>query len=176
MPPWLWTSAFGRPVVPDEYTTQSGCENGTGVNVSGAGLAIAFAPRLASDLRKRVKASATDLSRAASDGYQEVGARITGKPCKIRLDRDDDMCLTGKRHDFLSDYEVGFDADGRIQALETVMASRCGYSADLSAAINDRHVANDSGWLNLPKLVESSSVIAGQSVSAADRIATEVDV
>jgi gas vesicle protein len=46
--------------------------------VIGAGLAIAFAPRLASDLRKRVKASATDLSHAASDGYHEVGARITG--------------------------------------------------------------------------------------------------
>ena len=46
--------------------------------VIGAGLVIAFAPRLASDLRKRVKAGATDLSDAASDGYQEVGARITG--------------------------------------------------------------------------------------------------
>ena len=46
--------------------------------VIGAGLVIAFAPRLASDLRKRVKAAATDLSDAASDGYQEVGARITG--------------------------------------------------------------------------------------------------
>ena len=60
-------------------------------------------------------------------------ARATpGGPCKIRLDRDDDMCLTGKRHDFRADYEVGFDGEGRIQALETVMASRCGYSADLS--------------------------------------------
>src|SRR3954466_1599768 len=45
-----------------------------------------------------------------------------------------------------------------------------------SAAINDRHAANDSGWLNLPKLVESSSAIAGQSASVADRIARDVDV
>ena len=67
-----------------------------------------------------------------------IGARVTGKPCKIRLDRDDDMCLTGKRHDFLSDYDVGFDSEGHIQAFETVMASRCGYSADVSGAINDR--------------------------------------
>jgi len=43
--------------------------------VIGAGLVIALAPRLASNLRKRVKASATDLSQAASDGHQEVGAR-----------------------------------------------------------------------------------------------------
>jgi gas vesicle protein len=45
--------------------------------VIGAGLVIAFAPRLASDLRQRMKTSATDLSHSASDGYQEVGARIT---------------------------------------------------------------------------------------------------
>lgn len=79
-----------------------------------------------------------------------LGARVTGKPCKIRLDRDDDMCLTGKRHDFLSDYEVGFDVDGRIQALETVMASRCGYSADLSAAINDRAMFHADNGYYLP--------------------------
>jgi len=79
-----------------------------------------------------------------------LGARITGRPCKIRLDRDDDMCLTGKRHDFLSDYEVGFDNDGRIQALETVMASRCGYSADLSAAINDRAMFHADNAYYLP--------------------------
>ena len=48
---------------------------------------------------------------------REAGpARVTGRACKIRLDRDDDMCLTGKRHDFLADYEIGFDAiDGEIR-------------------------------------------------------------
>jgi xanthine dehydrogenase large subunit len=67
-----------------------------------------------------------------------LGARVTGRPCKLRLDRDDDMNLTGKRHDFLADYVVGFDPTGRITAFETTMASRCGYSTDLSGAINDR--------------------------------------
>ncbi|PWB64390.1 MAG: xanthine dehydrogenase molybdopterin binding subunit [Bradyrhizobiaceae bacterium] len=67
-----------------------------------------------------------------------LGARATGRPCKLRLDRDDDMRLTGKRHDFLAQYDVGFDGEGRITALEVAMASRCGYSADLSSAINDR--------------------------------------
>jgi xanthine dehydrogenase large subunit len=79
-----------------------------------------------------------------------LAARVTGKPCKIRLDRDDDMNLTGKRHDFLADYEVGFDVDGRIQALETVMASRCGYSADLSGAINDRAMFHADNAYYLP--------------------------
>lgn len=62
----------------------------------------------------------------------------TGRPCKLRLDRDTDMILTGKRHDFAIDYEVGFDDRGRIEGIEFMFASRCGMSADLSGAINDR--------------------------------------
>jgi xanthine dehydrogenase large subunit len=48
--------------------------------------------------------------------------------------------MTGKRHDFLADYEVGFDRQGRILALRIMLASRCGYSADLSGPVNDRAV------------------------------------
>ena len=65
-------------------------------------------------------------------------AQKTGKPCKLRLDRDDDMIMTGKRHDFEIDYEVGFADSGRIEGIEFMFASRCGMSADLSGAINDR--------------------------------------
>ena len=46
-----------------------------------------------------------------------LAARITGRPCKLRLDRDDDFILTGKRHDFRSDWQVGFDGDGPRQRL-----------------------------------------------------------
>ena len=67
-----------------------------------------------------------------------IMARHTARPCKLRLDRDDDMKMTGKRHDFVIDYEVGFDDDGRMEGVEFVFASRCGMSADLSGAINDR--------------------------------------
>ena len=69
-----------------------------------------------------------------------VLARRTGKPVKIRLDRDDDMRATGKRHDFRIEYEAGFDAAGRIIGLTLLLASRCGFSADLSGPINDRAV------------------------------------
>ena len=65
-------------------------------------------------------------------------ARKTGRPAKCRLDRDDDMIMTGKRHDFAVDYRLGFEADGRIRAVDMHFASRCGYSADLSGPINDR--------------------------------------
>ena len=62
----------------------------------------------------------------------------TGRSCKLRLDRDDDMIMTGKRHDYLIDYHAGFDDRGRIAGIEFMFASRCGMSADLSGAINDR--------------------------------------
>ena len=72
-----------------------------------------------------------------------------GRPVKLRLDRDDDMLLTGKRHDFLVDYDVGFDEAGRILGLDLVLASRCGISADLSGAVNDRAMlsADNCYWL-----------------------------
>ncbi len=66
----------------------------------------------------------------------------TGKPVKLRLDRDADMLITGKRHDFLADYEVGFDDSGRIIALKVMLAARCGHSADLSGPVNDRAVCH----------------------------------
>ena len=62
----------------------------------------------------------------------------TGRPCKLRLDRDDDMIMTGKRHDFVMDYDVGFDDNGRIEGIDFMLASRCGISADLSGPVNDR--------------------------------------
>ena len=66
-------------------------------------------------------------------------------PIKLRLDRDDDIIITGKRHEFYSDYEVGFNDDGEIKALKLKLASNCGMSRDLSYAINERallHVDN----------------------------------
>jgi xanthine dehydrogenase large subunit len=69
-----------------------------------------------------------------------VLAQRTGRPVKLRLDRDADMLMTGKRHDFLADYEVGYDEHGRVLALAVMLASRCGYSADLSGPVNDRAV------------------------------------
>ncbi len=66
--------------------------------------------------------------------------RHTGRPAKLRLDRDVDMIMTGKRHDYRIDYDVGFDDDGLIRGIEFTFASRCGMSADLSGAVNDRTI------------------------------------
>jgi len=62
----------------------------------------------------------------------------TRQPIKLRLDRDDDIIITGKRHDFYSEYEVGFNDIGKIEGLKLKLASRCGMSPDLSFAINER--------------------------------------
>lgn len=67
-----------------------------------------------------------------------LAAKRTGRPVKLRPDRDDDMIATGKRHDFLIDYEVGFDDDGTILGVDLRYAARCGFSADLSGAVTDR--------------------------------------
>ena len=72
-------------------------------------------------------------------------AKKTKCPVKLRMDRDDDIIITGKRHDFYSEYEVGFDELGIIKGLKLKLASRCGASPDLSGAINERallHIDN----------------------------------
>ena len=60
------------------------------------------------------------------------------RPARMRYDRDDDMVITGKRHDFRIDYDVGFDETGVIQAIEFTQYTRCGWSQDMSLAIADR--------------------------------------
>ena len=67
-----------------------------------------------------------------------LAAARTGRPAKLRLDRDDDMMITGKRHDFVIDYDVGFDAQGHVLGVDMELAARCGWSADLSGPVTDR--------------------------------------
>ncbi len=67
-----------------------------------------------------------------------LAARKLKRPVKLRPDRDDDMIVTGKRHDFIVDYEIGFDDEGRIHAVDAVYAARCGWNADLSGPVTDR--------------------------------------
>jgi xanthine dehydrogenase large subunit len=76
-------------------------------------------------------------------------ARKTGHAVKLRLDRDDDMRSTGKRHAFQYRYDVGFDDAGHLEALDITLAARCGFSADLSGPVNDRAVfhVDNAYWL-----------------------------
>ena len=67
-----------------------------------------------------------------------LAARVTGRPAKVRLDRDDDMVMTGKRHDFRVDWRCGFDRRGVLAGVDAALDARCGCSADLSLGVNDR--------------------------------------
>jgi xanthine dehydrogenase large subunit len=76
-----------------------------------------------------------------SNQFAAIAAIVAKKlnvAAKLRLDRDDDMVITGKRHDFVVDYDVGFDDQGVIQAVDMVYAARCGFSSDLSGPVTDR--------------------------------------
>jgi xanthine dehydrogenase large subunit len=77
-----------------------------------------------------------------------LAAKRWNRPVKIRPDRDDDMQATGKRHDFVVDYDVGYDDSGRIEAVEAVYAARCGFSSDLSGPVTDRALfhADNAYW------------------------------
>ncbi|TCP38900.1 xanthine dehydrogenase molybdopterin binding subunit [Rhodovulum marinum] len=67
-----------------------------------------------------------------------MAAKRWNRPVKIRPDRDQDMIATGKRHDVVVDYEVGFGDDGVIHAVDATVTARCGFSADLSGPVTDR--------------------------------------
>lgn len=79
-----------------------------------------------------------------------VAARLTGKPCKMRYDRDDDMTITGKRHDFRIDYRAGFDDDGVLTGVEFLQYTRCGWAQDLSLPVADRAMLHADNAYNLP--------------------------
>lgn len=67
-----------------------------------------------------------------------LAAHLTGRPVKMRLSRQDDMMITGKRHPFYIRYDVGFTDNGQIHGIDIKLAGNCGYSLDLSGSIIDR--------------------------------------
>ena len=79
-----------------------------------------------------------------------VAARLTGRPTRKRYDRDDDMMITGKRHDLRIGYRAGIDAEGRVLGLEFLHLFRCGWSQDLSLPVADRAMLHADNCYHLP--------------------------
>lgn len=90
----------------------------------------------------------------------------TGRPAKFRCDRDDDMIVTGKRHDFEVDYEAGHDAEGRLTAVKLRFGGRCGATMDLSPGINDRTMFHADNCYFLPDVEILSERLKTNTVSA----------
>ncbi|MEP2978714.1 MAG: xanthine dehydrogenase molybdopterin binding subunit [Lentilitoribacter sp.] len=94
-----------------------------------------------------------------------LAAKKYNQAVKIRPDRDDDMIATGKRHDFLVDYDVGFGNDGKITALDATFAARCGNSADLSGPVTDRALFHADNCYYYPDVVLKSKPYKTNTVS-----------
>lgn len=117
-----------------------------------------------------------------------LAASLTGQAAKMRLDRDDDMVITGKRHDFKVAYDVGFTDQGDILAVDMELAARCGWSADLSGPVTDRalfHADNAYFYpdvrfrsLALKTNTQSNTAFRGfggpQGIIAAERLIEEI--
>jgi xanthine dehydrogenase large subunit len=95
-----------------------------------------------------------------------VAASKTGRPCKMRYDRDDDMIITGKRHDFRIDYTVGFDAKGKITALDFTHFTRCGWGMDLSLPVADRAMLHADNAYHLDNIRITSHRLRTNTQSA----------
>ncbi|MFZ2990322.1 xanthine dehydrogenase molybdopterin binding subunit, partial [Ideonella sp.] len=78
-----------------------------------------------------------------------LAAQRLGRPVKLRLDRDDDFMITGRRHGFEFDWQAGFDAAGRVLAVEVTMLGHAGHSADLSPPVMTRAICHfdNAYWL-----------------------------
>ncbi|WP_298933710.1 xanthine dehydrogenase molybdopterin binding subunit [uncultured Ruegeria sp.] len=79
-----------------------------------------------------------------------IAARATGKACKMRYDRDDDMIITGKRHAFRISYRAGFDEHGHIQGVSFLHYAICGWAQDLSLPVADRAMLHSDNAYLLP--------------------------
>lgn len=95
-----------------------------------------------------------------------VVAARTGRPAKMRYDRDDDMVITGKRHDLIIRYRAGHDAQGRILGVEFTHLMRCGWSQDLSLAVADRAMLTADNCYHLPDIRIESHRLKTNTCSA----------
>lgn len=94
-----------------------------------------------------------------------LAAVKTGKPCKMRLDRDDDMIMTGKRHDLIVDYRYAHDETGVLKAVDVEFAARCGCSADLSLGVCDRTLFHTDNAYYYPAVDIRSKRVRTDTVS-----------
>lgn len=116
-------------------------------------------PRMGGGFGGKETQAATPAALAA------LAANQTGKPVRVRFNRDQDMMLTGHRHPFLAKFKVGFDADGRLLAVRAHLWSNGGWSQDLSQAVTDRALFHLDNSYYLPA-VEFRGQVAKTNLSS----------
>jgi len=94
-----------------------------------------------------------------------IAAKKLKRPIKFRPDRNEDMRVTGKRHDFRVDYEIGFDKEGNIHAVQANYAARCGYAADHSGPVTSRALFHADSSYFYPHVTLTSQPLKTHTVS-----------
>ncbi|WP_137929030.1 xanthine dehydrogenase molybdopterin binding subunit [Mesorhizobium comanense] len=94
-----------------------------------------------------------------------IAAKKLKRAVKVRLDRDEDMTATGKRHDFAIDYDVGFDDEGKILGVDFMFALNAGFSADLSGPVGDRALFHCDNAYFYPNVHAKSAPLYTNTVS-----------
>jgi xanthine dehydrogenase large subunit len=94
-----------------------------------------------------------------------LGARLTGRPVRFRLNRTQDLTMSGKRHGFHASWKIGFDADGRIQALEATLTADGGWSLDLSEPVLARALCHIDNTYWIPNARVAGRVAKTNTVS-----------
>ena len=144
-------AAFGFPGESGEMLVHSSTQDPTELQnvVAGVlGMPNAF---VTVETRRMGGAFGGKETQAAQTGaLAALAAFVTGQPCKLRLDRDDDFVITGKRHDFRADWTVGFDDAGQIAAYDVALNARCGCSVDMSPGVVDRAMFHAANAYHLP--------------------------
>ncbi|MGW4353926.1 xanthine dehydrogenase molybdopterin binding subunit [Nocardia sp. NPDC004582] len=79
-----------------------------------------------------------------------LGATLTGRPVRLRLNRTQDLTMSGKRHGFHARWRAGFDADGHLLALDATLTSDGGWSLDLSQPVLARALCHVDNLYSIP--------------------------
>ncbi len=120
---------------------------------------VVTSPRMGGGFGGKETQASTPAALAA------LAAAKTGRPVRVRFNRDQDMALTGKRHPFLARFTVGFDEDGRLLALQAALISNGGWALDLSMPVTDRAMFHADNCYYIPH-VELSGRVAKTNLAS----------
>ena len=110
-------------------------------------------PRMGGGFGGKETQAATPAALAA------LAAHVTGRPARMRFNRDQDMMLTGKRHPFLAKFTVGYDDEGKILALKSAHYSNGGWALDLSMPVTDRAMFHTDNCYYIPNVELRGQVV-----------------
>ncbi|MEV8564588.1 xanthine dehydrogenase molybdopterin binding subunit [Streptomyces sp. NPDC051322] len=94
-----------------------------------------------------------------------LGAKLTGRPVRFRLNRTQDLTMSGKRHGFHAEWKIGFDADGRIQSLDATLVADGGWSLDLSEPVLARALCHIDNTYWIPNARVAGRIAKTNTVS-----------